>query len=188
MIRKSIVKYVGAGFICAFVAAAMPYAGTSDVATVEASQSVITKSAAKEIVLKASGFEDSQIKEYTVKLEGKGKNKEYEISFVKGAFRYEYELNAYTGKIKDKDIDRVSISDADATKDIGKSKAKSIALNKAGRKASDVSGMEVKLKTEKGYRLYKVEFEDKQYEYEYEIDAYTGKVLDADRELLEEDD
>ena len=114
-----------------------------------------------------------------VKLEDK---KEYEVRFVNGDYRYEYELRASDGKIKDHDIDRVSVSDADAGKDIGKAGAESIALEKAGLVKSDVKKLKVKSKKEKSFKLYKVEFEHAQYEYEYEIDAYTGKVLDEEKD------
>ena len=167
----------------AFAAAALIAAGSfSGGISADAASKVISKTEAKSIALKDAGFSESDVSKVKVKLEGKT-DKEYEVSFINSDFRYEYELKAATGKIKERDIDRVSLSDADASKDIGKTKAKTIALKKSGQKESAVTKLKVKAKKEKGYKFYKVEFEKGNYEYEYEIDAYIGKVLDEDVEV-----
>ena len=41
---------------------------------------------------------------------------------------------------------------------------------------------EAKLKIKKGVYVYEVEFETRAYEYEYVIDAKTGKILSAEKE------
>lgn len=60
---------------------------------------------------------------------------------------------------------------------IGYSKAKSIALKNAGLKASQVRDYEASLeKTSSGY-IYEIDFEYKNRDYEYEINAKNGKIL-----------
>ena len=67
--------------------------------------------------------------------------------------------------------------------------AKSIALRRAGLSASDVVFRKAKLEHDDGRLLYDIEFYvTGQKEYEYEIDAYSGAVLDEDIELWENDD
>lgn len=55
-----------------------------------------------------------------------------------------------------------------------------IAVNHAGVKQADIWDLSCKLEEEDGVMIYQVEFEHGQYEYEYEIDAKTGKILDVE--------
>ena len=63
---------------------------------------------------------------------------------------------------------------------IGEAKAKEIALSHAGADASKVSWIFVKQDYDHGRVEYDVEFLIGNKEYDYEIDAYTGKVLSFD--------
>ena len=65
---------------------------------------------------------------------------------------------------------------------IGKEKAKSIALAHAGYKASSVDFFKVHLDSDDGITIYEIEFAVGDYEFEYEIHARTGKILDYDRD------
>ena len=66
---------------------------------------------------------------------------------------------------------------------IGESKAIKIALKKAGFKRSQVRKLKVEKDREHGHKVYEVEFHKGRYEYEYNIDRYTGKVVSWEREL-----
>lgn len=55
-----------------------------------------------------------------------------------------------------------------------------IALRHAGLKQADICDLSCKLEEDNGVMIYQVEFEHGRYEYEYEIDAKTGKILDAE--------
>lgn len=65
---------------------------------------------------------------------------------------------------------------------ISKSKAETVALNHAGLKKSQVKLFVCKLDVENGIKVYEVEFYFNGYEYEYEINAVSGKVLKAEKE------
>lgn len=54
------------------------------------------------------------------------------------------------------------------------------ALSPAGLSESDVYELEVELDEEDG--IYEVSFETKSYEYEYEVQATTGKILKAEKD------
>ena len=64
---------------------------------------------------------------------------------------------------------------------IGVEKAKSIALKDAG--VSGATFVKTKLETEDGVKVYDVEFYKANVEYDYEIDAITGKILEKDLDI-----
>ncbi len=70
--------------------------------------------------------------------------------------------------------------EAFAASDIGKSKAQSIALNDAGLNASDVKFTKSVKDSDDGISVYDIEFYTPLAEYEYEINAKTGKIRDKD--------
>ena len=72
------------------------------------------------------------------------------------------------------------------TATISKAQAKEIALVNAGLKAEDVTFTKVKLETDDGILQYEVDFNKGNYEYDYDIDAKTGAVIDSDMDF--EDD
>lgn len=71
---------------------------------------------------------------------------------------------------------------------IGADKAKTIALKDAGLFASAVTFTKAKLDREDGIRIYEIEFLSGNKEYEYEINASTGKILDKDIDIEDFDD
>lgn len=81
-----------------------------------------------------------------------------------------------------------SSSSAPVSNYIGVDKAKSIALKHAGLSASSVTFTKAKLDREDGIRVYEIEFYSRTQEYEYEIKATDGKILDFDVEALDDDD
>lgn len=70
---------------------------------------------------------------------------------------------------------------ASNSQDIGKSKAEAAALNHAGLKKGQVKFFECKLDRENGINVYEVEFDYGGYEYEYEINAQTGKIISVEK-------
>ncbi len=132
----------------------------------------------------------------------------YEVDFQTAEYEYEYEIDAKTGKIlnshkeprelddmQDDDLDDIYDDDdhdddwdgddmalqAPAS-DIGREKAKNIALNHAGVSAADARDIEVELDRENGVTVYEVSFDAANYDYDYEIHAETGAVLQARKE------
>ena len=63
---------------------------------------------------------------------------------------------------------------------IGTSRAKEIALNKAG----GGKVVSIKLDRDDGRQVYEGEVHDSKYEYDFEIDAKTGKILEWDKDRL----
>lgn len=75
-----------------------------------------------------------------------------------------------------------SSSGSSAEAVIGSSKAASIALNSAGLKKSQVRDFSCELDVERGVKVYEVDFDYGRYEYSYDIDAYSGKILHKEKE------
>ena len=95
----------------------------------------------------------------------------------------------------DKDIENYSIpsknsgsSQTPSSNYIGVDKAKSIALKDAGLSSSSVTFTKAKLDREDGVRVYEIEFFTSDKEYEYEINASSGKIRDKDVEFNDDFD
>lgn len=82
----------------------------------------------------------------------------------------------------DNDSQTVIIHDDDAGY-IGESKAKELALKHAGLSGKEVSFLQLKLDWDDGRAVYEVEFYSGSREYDYEIDALTGAVVDFDSDI-----
>ena len=66
---------------------------------------------------------------------------------------------------------------------ITEAEAQAIALEHAGLTEADISRLEVRKDFDDGRQEYDVEFHADRLEYEYEIDAVTGKILSFDKDL-----
>ncbi|MBR3178875.1 MAG: PepSY domain-containing protein [Clostridia bacterium] len=113
----------------------------------------------------------------------------YEIEFFDDEFEYDYKVNSATGAImkaeKERDDDAVpekAGTSSQNTETIGKEKAKEIALRHAGISASAAKKLKCELDRENGKLIYEVEFKTDGYEFEYTIDAGTGKILHVEKE------
>ena len=152
----------------------------------------ITKAKAKSIALKHAGVSASKTTFVKAKLDYEDGRRVYEIEFYSGNTEYDYEILASNGKIisYDKDIENYKIprKNTSSSTYIGKAKAKSIALKDAGVSASSATFTKTKLDYEDGIRVYEIEFYTNSAEYEYEINAKTGKIRDMDVEHFDYDD
>ena len=113
----------------------------------------------------------------------------YEIEFFDDEYEYDYKVNSATGAImkaeKERDDDAVpekAGTSSQNTETIGKEKAKEIALRHAGISASAAKKLKCELDRENGKLIYEVEFKTDGYEFEYTIDAGTGKILHVEKE------
>ncbi len=110
----------------------------------------------------------------------------YDVKFESNGYEYEYEIKASDGSVLEKDVDkeRKQVNTSSATKEyISADEAKSIAYNHASVKAADVKFSKAELDRDDLIVHYDVEFVAGNYEYEYEINAETGKVIVFDKEF-----
>ena len=169
---------------------------TSTQSTPSSTEQYIGEAKAKSIALTHAGLTESQVTFIKAHLERDDGRMTYDIEFYSGNVEYDYEIDAISGTIKefDRDIENYSIpnnstgrgttstqsTQSGTVQYIGEAKAKAIALSAAGLSESQVSRMKVSFDREDGVMIYEVEFNNGRMEYEYEIDATTGKVLKAD--------
>ena len=159
----------------------------------QSSSSAVTLAEAKSIALKHAGLSASDVRFTKAKTDYDDGVKEYDIEFVSGSYEYEFEVRASDGKITSYDRERAegqkttSASTTSSGNYIGTEKAKSIALKDSGVSASKATFEKAKLDKEDGVYVYEVEFRSGNMEYEYEINAKTGKILDRSAERADDD-
>lgn len=74
-----------------------------------------------------------------------------------------------------------------ATDDIGIDKATEIALADAGFSEGDVQFTKQAADIDDGVNIYEIEFTQVETQYEYDIDAATGTILDRDSDSIYDD-
>ncbi len=88
---------------------------------------------------------------------------------------------APTDEVTQAPTDAVTEKPADSK--ISEEKAKSIALDHAGFKESDVQFLRVEYDFDDGVEKYEVDFKQGKYEYDYDINAKTGEILSYDKDI-----
>jgi uncharacterized membrane protein YkoI len=150
-------------------------------ATKSASTTTIGVAKAKTIALEHAGVAEANASFYKAKQDYEKSTLVYELEFYAGATKYEYEINAYTGaivKYEQKNYDcKKTAAGTTSTSTIGLEKAKSIALDHAGKSATAVTFTETETDKDNGRTIYEIEFSAGQTKYEYEIDAITGSII-----------
>lgn len=183
---------------------------TDPAAATPQTPSYITPDEAKEIALNHASVSaaDARWDDREVDLEN-GKTI-YELSFDANGLEYEYDIDARTGEVlkahSERDDDRSAASSSAAQNTtsgkpassdkpassgsdyIGLEKAKSIALQKAGVSASSVRWEKARLDYDDGRAVYELEFRSGSTEYDCEVHAVSGKILDYDAERDGHDD
>lgn len=165
-----------------------------------------------------AGVNNAEVRDVESELDVKNGKEVYEVEFESNGHEYDYDIDANTGEIlksekePDKDVnkqqenkktDNKSQEKAEVKKearqetkteaqkdttDIGKAKAKAVALKDAGVSESKTTGLRVERDYDDGRLEYNVDFRVGNKEYEYEIDAKTGKILDKDIDINDKDD
>ncbi len=118
----------------------------------------------------------------------------YEVEITgRNGEEIEYKIDAYSGAViavkpemaddEASEAQPAKPAQPGTAQDIGHAKAKSIALNHAGVDANTVYDMNIELDVEDGTSIYEVEFKSGNREYEYEIDAATGAILQHETEV-----
>lgn len=164
----------------------------------ESEASLLTAEEAQAIALKHAGLAADQVTQLRSRYEVDDAVPEYEVEFRQGDYEYDYTIHAKTGKVLDwdKELDRITtsapaepkptakptVSEQPAQSKLSREEAQNIALNHAGLKQSQVKGLEVEYDVDDGIPEYSVEFYADGWEYDYEIHAESGKILEHHKE------
>lgn len=146
-----------------------------------------------------AGVNQTEVRDIESELDVKNGKEVYEVEFESNGHEYDYDIDANTGEIlqsekePDKDVNKKkenkeTKADQKDVTDIGKAKAKAIAFKDADVSESKATGLRVERDYDDGRLEYNVEFRVGNKEYEYEIDAKTGKILDKDIDINDKDD
>lgn len=155
-----------------------------------------------EIIKNKEQLTDKDIIYYEIEFDYEFNRIVYEIELRTNTNEYDYEVDAKTGEILKREIENEIDDDIyeehytqpnsiKTTKKvsnnnvISKDKALSIALKNANLNKSDIIDIEIDYNYEDDYNkyIYEISFKNNKYEYDYEIDAKTGKILKKDKEL-----
>lgn len=176
--KKGFFALIAAMLLCA----SLPVTAFAASAKSVDSSNYIGMEAAKTVALEHAGAASGSVAFTKAKLDYDDGAYEYEIKFTWNGTRYEYEICAVSGKItsfSQKAQKKTGTTTfTDSASDISVGKAKEIALTHAGISASDATFTKAKRSHDDGRVGYEIEFIAGKMEYEFEIDASTGKVLD----------
>lgn len=149
------------------------------------SGAAITEAEAKQIALDHAGVSESETERMRVKLGRDDGVQEYEVTFYVGNREYDYDINAATGEIRshDSEIDDDYVSSTEAAgAAVSEDEARATVVARvSGASASDVR---LYLERDDGRLVYEGELIYNGTEYEFQIDATTGDVLDWESESV----
>lgn len=107
----------------------------------------------------------------------------YEIEFVAQGNRYEVEIDATTGAVRQYEVEPVDQLPAQMPQGIiSADEAKSIALNDAG--AQDAVFTQIELDRDDGRYYFEIDFVHNGQKYGYEIDAQSGTIVEREIHAL----
>ena len=143
----------------------------------------ITLDGAIDIAVADAGVARADARFTEAKLDADDRVPHYDIEFVYGGYEYEFEINAKTGAIIEFDRELEDKKpQVDTSKFISADAAKKAALAHAGLTEAQVTELEAELDTDSLTAHYDVEFKCGGYEYEYKINAKSGKVISFEKE------
>ena len=152
----------------------------------------ITEEQAKEIAANHAGVAVADVTFHSVSLEEDDGRRVYDVEFYSGSTEYDYEIDAATGDILsyDNDVENFSILQQSAQNPqgaatgsyIGDDAAKAAALQRAGLTEDQVRWEKCELDEDDGLFSYELEFSSGQHEYECEVEAFTGEILNFEQD------
>lgn len=169
------------------------------VATAAATQ--LTEAEAIAVALDHANLTETDVTDLRAATDRDDRLTHWDIRWRSGDWVYEYDIHPETGAILEWDRDYEPRKSTPAPTQPAETKptepvetqpkqpdtltreeAQAIALKHAGFTADQVSGLRVKRDYDDGTPVYEVEFRVDRWEYDYEIHAESGKILDVDRD------
>ena len=154
-------------------------------------QGQITEAQAKQIALENAGLKEEEVTFVRSHIDYDDGVMEYEVEFYAGNMEYDYDIDAMTGALRSMDQDCEFYAQAAGnaaaakapTSGITQEQAIEIALKHAGVAKADASFIQVKPDVDNGMQQFDVEFHVGMTEYNYDIDASTGRIVDFDADI-----
>ncbi len=162
-----------------------------DHAAASASAALLSAEKARDIALKHAGVASSDVRSWDCDLDDEHGRKVYEVEFQAGNTEYDYEIDAVSGEILQSNAELHDAqpkethpnTDTVSSGRLSESEVRSIVLKHANVSSSEVTNWDCELDTDDGVTIFEIEFKAGGYEYDYEVSALTGSILQYDREL-----
>ena len=171
-------------------------------------QQLLTAAEAEAIALAHAGLTVEEVVFDRTEIDREKGKTVYEVEFSSGEYGYEYTIDAVTGQViyREKEYDPKPIPPVPEVpvqpeppsqpekpvepetpaqpeqQPLTAAEAEAIALAHAGLTGEEVIFEPTETDREKGKTVYEVEFRKGNWEYSYEIDAETGKILEWEKE------
>ena len=151
----------------------------------------ITAEEARSAALTHAGVSESSVAQMEIEFDSEDGLMVYEVEFYAGGAEYDYDINARTGAVvkSSREGGSGSATGGGATSSgssgtyIGEAAATAAALADAGISEGDTTYLRCWVEHDDGRaECYEVEFLAGSTEYQYEIDLYTGAILQSERE------
>ncbi len=161
-------------------------AGTVFISNAIAKNSSIGEEKARKYAFEDAGVDPASAENVRTEFEFEHGHYVYEVEFIADGTEYEYWIKASEGTVLKKETEPVKQrgGSTETVEKISIDKAKEIALADAGLSAEDVTFTKEKSDTEDKVAVYDIEFSTATHEYEYEINAVTGKIRKKDVEAI----
>lgn len=154
----------------------------------------VTQEEAYQIALRHAGVSANNAVLLEQKIDREFIGDTYELEFLAGQTKYEYEVFVNSGKIKKFKRKRADYKDMQAAqmmqnqnaqagsvnKRITRAQAEQIAFKDLGITRKQANFLKTKLETDDGMTYYEVEFYSGLRKHEYKIDVYTGQIIGYD--------
>lgn len=153
------------------------------------SGSEITEEKAKSIALADAGVEESELTNIRIEKDVDDGVSVYDVDFYAGNKEYDYEIDAATGNIRSQDSDieddflnaqDSASSSTDGTDLISEDEASKIVLAKV--EGASEQNLRISLDRDDGQDIYEGEIRYNGQEYEFELNAKTGDILEWSQE------
>ena len=151
--------------------------------------SKITVDQAKEIALKNANLTNDQVSFIRTETDFDNGLEKYDIEFYHENKEYDYEINAINGEIieYDYDVENYNVSEKQEVSvnpsEITLEQAKDIALKHANLSSDQVTFVRDKIDFDNGVKKYDIEFYYENKEYDYEINAINGEIIEYDYDV-----
>ena len=148
----------------------------------------ITAEEAKSAALTHAGVSEGSVAQLEIEFDSEDGLMVYEVEFYANGAEYDYDINARTGEVvkfsrEGGGSGGGTTSSSSSGTYIGEAAATAAALADAGVSEEDTTYLHCWVEHDDGRaECYEVEFQADTTEYQYEIDLYTGAVLQSERE------
>ena len=143
---------------------------------------VISEDDAKAIALKDAGLTEEEVTGIRVKLETDHGVRKYEVDFYAGDKEYDYDIDAQTGEIrsKDMDIDEDFSKTKSAQTAVSEEEVKNMVMERVPQAVEE--NIRMHLDYDDGRTIYEGSVICNGVEYDFEIDADSGEILEWEEE------